>query len=112
MKKYILLLFLGIACTLNAQKIEINVTHTHQDKSNWCVAAATKCVLDYYKKLNNQGKKISQCEIMEWVRTVSNGFGLSGCCSPDPPSPFVHPCDKEGVLLGYDNEKGSAKGIL
>jgi len=110
MRKYILLLFIGLTCVLNAQNIILDVPYIKQDKSNWCSAAVSKCVLDYYKKLNNEGKKYSQCKIMEWVQTVSNGYGSWGCCSPDPPG-HDHPCNK-GVPLGFFNERGSVKEIL
>ena len=104
MKKYILLLFLGLTCTLYAQEIKLNVAPTPQDKDNWCVAAATKCVLGFY------GINKIQCDIMDYIRAVSSGYGGYGCCV-EMPSGFSHPCDK-GVPLGYHHEVGSAKGIL
>jgi len=104
MKKYILLLFIGFNLTLNAQTIELAVPHVKQDKTEWCSAAVSKSVLDYH------GINKSQCNIMEYVRAVSSGYGAYGCCSPDPPG-FEHPCNKP-VPLGFGNEQGSVKGIL
>jgi hypothetical protein len=49
MKKYILTLFIGLTCTLNAQKIELKVNNVKQEQTEWCTVAASKCVLDYYK---------------------------------------------------------------
>jgi hypothetical protein len=73
MKKYILLLFLGFIGSLHAQIIK-PVFYVKQDKTNWCSAACSKCVLDYYGiKLN--GQPLSQCVIMDYVRINSNGYG-------------------------------------
>jgi len=111
MKKYILLLYLGLTATLNAQEIQLNVDYIEQEKTKWCGAAAAKCVFDYYKILNNQSKKYSQCAIMEYVRCVAGSYyGYSGCCTPDPPG-FEHPCNKD-IALGLNDEKGSIKAIL
>jgi hypothetical protein len=110
MKKYILLLFLGFTSALNAQEIKLIVDYVERKKTNWCTAAAAKCVLDFYG-IKQNGKPISQCNIMEYALTVSTGGGNLGCCSPDPPSPFEHICNK-GLLLGYQNEKGSVYDIL
>ena len=103
MKKYFLLLFLGITGTLNAQ-IELKVTQVQQETANWCVAAATRCVLSYNKII------VKQCKIMEYVRQKSSGYGGTDCCL-DPVPNLPYPCDK-GVVLGYSKELGSAWGIL
>jgi len=100
MKKYILLLFLGLTVTLNAQKIELAVEYVEQEETDWCSAACSKCVLDY------KGINISQCNIMEYVRKNSIGYGSTSCCS----KPVIF-CNK-GVDLGIGNEKGSVKDIL
>jgi hypothetical protein len=74
MKNYILLLFLGLAITLNAQILE--VPEITQEYDEWCWAAVSKCVLDYY------GYSHLQCEIAEYTRNVStwHNFGLTPCC--------------------------------
>jgi len=105
MKKYILLLFWGLTCTLNAQEIKLDVAYTPQDQDNWCVAASAQCVLNY-NKINK-----AQCDIMDYVRLLPNSeHGAFPCCLPMSGG-LDHPCYK-GVKLGYHNEKGSAKGIL
>ena len=61
---------------------------------------------------DKNGKPISQCAIMEYVRTNSSGYGTWGCCTPDPPTPgWEHPCNK-GVPFGVFDERGSVKSIL
>ena len=97
MKKYILLLFLGITGTLSAQKIELAVPGVKQEQTNWCVAASTKCVLDYNEIIKNQ------CEIMQYVRDVT-GYNNKCCNSPQS-------CNV-GAPFGYISEKGSALDIL
>ncbi|MDR2970498.1 MAG: T9SS type A sorting domain-containing protein [Bacteroidales bacterium] len=75
MKKYILLLLLGITITVNAQ-VCLVVPKILQEQSEWCWAAASKCVLDYY------GFVHQQCEIAEYVRLngIFNNLGLVNCC--------------------------------
>jgi len=114
MKKYILLLFLGFTSILNAQNIELNVSHVAQYRTEWCSTAAAKCVLDYYGKKLPNGNPITQCVIMdEYIRKICNSHGGPngfGCCVNMEPG-FSHPCNK-GVNLGVFNEKASVKGIL
>ena len=106
MKKIILLLFLGFTGTLNAQTIELNVTPAKSEKNKWCIAATTKCVLGY------KGTSKSQCNIMEYIRANSTEHGDYNCClTINENDPDWHPCNK-GVVLGYNKEKASAKGIL
>jgi len=100
MKKIILLLFIGLTGILNAQDIELAVGYVEQEETYWCSAASAKCVLDY------KGINKSQCNIMEYVRTNSNGYGSLSCCFKP-----VTVCNN-GVPLGIDNEKGSVKGVL
>jgi len=117
MKKYILLLFLGITGIINAQDIiKLNVSYVEQENTEWCSVAAAKCVLDYYGKKLPNGKPITQCIIMdEYIRLICNSHGGTygyGCCLPIPGVPmYKHPCNKP-VPLGFFNEKASAKGIL
>ena len=75
MKKYILLLFLGITITLNAQTLQIPVVA--QEQTDWCWAAVSKCVLEYY------GYSHTQCEIAEYTRSVStwHNYGTTPCCT-------------------------------
>jgi len=109
MKNYILLLFLGITGSLNAQEIKLNVFYVKQQETEWCSAAAAKCILDYYgKKLD--GKPITQCNIMDYVRTIRPDWYGPICC-PKPENVFQYKCNK-GVDLGVFNEKASVKGIL
>ena len=108
MKNYILLLFLGLFGTLNAQEIILDVDYVEQYRSNWCSTAAAKCILDYY------GTPITQCDIMDdYIRKICNSHGGPdgfGCCV-NMEYGFSHPCDKP-VPLGFSNEKASLKGIL
>jgi hypothetical protein len=54
-----------------------NFLRIPQEKSNWCWAAATDMVAEYYYR---QTKEVKQCEL------ASNLFGLSDCCKSDPSS--------------------------
>jgi len=111
MKKYIVLLFLGLTGTLHAQFqpiiLPVPNVDVYPNRNNWCSAAAAECVLKY-KNINK-----GQCEIMNWIRTQPNsGYGGYPCCDPIPGWPSnEHPCDK-GVPFGYYNEKVSVKKIL
>jgi hypothetical protein len=77
MKKYIVLLFLGIAITANAQYIMLDVDGTLADQDNWCWAASSQAVLAYY------GTYKDQCEIAEYVRKNStwHNYGTNPCCA-------------------------------
>lgn len=46
-----------------------------QEHDQWCWAAVSKCVLDYY------GTSVQQCEIAEYTRNTSTlNFGPTNCC--------------------------------
>jgi hypothetical protein len=108
MKKYFLLLFLGITVTLNAQLIKIEgFPYAELKYTDWCAPAASQMVLKY------KGINKTQCEIMDWVKSVNTSYGGPngfGCCVDMAPG-FEHPCHKP-VPLGFFNEKGSVKDIL
>jgi len=104
MNKYILLLFMGLTCSLNAQVIEIkNVRYFKQEKTEWCSAAVSQCVLFY------RGITQGQCDIMNYIKSVDASFGP--ICCPDPPSNLPYNCNK-GVDLGPVYAPASVYGIL
>jgi len=77
MKKYIVLLFLGIAITANAQYM-LDLDGILAEQNNWCWAASSQCVMDYY------GTYKDQCEIAEYVRTSGTTYHYYGsipCCA-------------------------------
>ena len=108
MKKYILLLFLGITFTLNAQThIELLVPHVKQypNRTKWCAVACAECVLKY-KNINK-----NQCAIMDYVRSRDPmTYGEKDFCC-EPANVFPHPCDKS-VKLGFFKEPISVKKLL
>ena len=97
MKKNILLLFLGITFSLNAQDIKISVPLATQEQSNWCGVAASQCVLRYYPP----NRLIQQCVIMEWVRQGAT----NSCCEVPTPQYCNHGIDLYGTT-------GSVQAIL
>jgi hypothetical protein len=75
MKK--ILLLITTCClffSVNAQVL--NVSKIEQEQDQWCWAASSKDILDYY------GIVKKQCEIVEWVRTTATfyNFGSTDCC--------------------------------
>jgi hypothetical protein len=98
MKKYILLLFLGITFTLNAQDIMIDVPVSIQEQSKWCAVASSQCVLRYF------GPFVHQCTIMEYVRQVTLSYGIYDCCDD-----ATKGCNGGISLYGG---KGSVQAIL
>ncbi|MCL2436317.1 MAG: C39 family peptidase [Lentimicrobiaceae bacterium] len=94
----ILLLFLGLTGTLHAQNIALAVPLVTQAQSNWCSAAAAESVLAY------RGISKTQCAIMQYVLDL-DGYNGNNCCA----TPSL--CN-EGVVLGFDNEPNSIKGVL
>ena len=100
MKKYIVLLFLGMLITANAQYM-LDVDGTLADQANWCWAASSQAVLAYY------GTYKDQCEIAEYVRTSGTTFHYYGtipCCA-DP----TWGCTQGAPLNGG---RGSVQDIL
>ena len=102
MKKYIVLLFLGATITLNAQvDIELDVPTVYQEQTNWCWAASSKCVLEYYDF------KHSQCEIADYVRQndTLHDLGDTPCCN------VLNECNKSAAFNGGPGS-GSLQDIL
>jgi len=101
MKKYILLSLWGITITLNAQNAQtLNVPAVVQEQTEWCWAAVSKCVLDYY------GYSHTQCEIAEYTRSVStwHNYGTTPCCTD-----ALQGCNYENYNFG---QTGSIQDIL
>ena len=76
MKKLILLIAVQACMCLTATAQVITIPITKQEQTQWCWAASSKALLDYYKFPK------SQCEIAEWVRNTSkfHNFGQVNCC--------------------------------
>jgi hypothetical protein len=70
-----LLIFL-FAFTLNANAQYVNVPEIIQEQNQWCWAASTKCVLDYFNTPEQQ------CAIADYTRTVApwHSYGTVDCC--------------------------------
>ncbi|MCL2246270.1 MAG: T9SS type A sorting domain-containing protein [Lentimicrobiaceae bacterium] len=103
MKKYILLLFLGVTCTLNAQDIAICVPLVEQEKDSWCAVAASQCVLAY---LGPNHPYVPQCKIMEYVQEkIPHTYGSEKCCTVPTPQK----CNQGIYLYG---QEGTVQAIL
>lgn len=79
--KLIIAIFVFCACW-QARLLSqvINVPQVIQEQTQWCWAASSACVLDYY------GGNTAQCTIAEYTREVStscnpNNYGTTNCCS-------------------------------
>ena len=74
-----LLLALFLSCSM-AQGQVLPVSVVTQEQTNWCWAAVSKCLLNYY------GDTATQCAIAEFTRTTAtwHNYGISSCC--DDPS--------------------------
>ena len=95
----ILLIIIGsLGLKLNAQIL--NVPLVIQEQTNWCWAATSKCVLDYYSFTN------AQCTIADYTRTVAtwHNFGSVNCCV-DP----SQGCNYWNYMWGFP---GSIEDIL
>ena len=100
MKKIILLLVVQACICFTAPAQVISIPRTIQEQTQWCWAACSKGVLDYYKFPK------TQCEIAEWVRNTAtfHNFGQVNCCV-DP--------SKGCNYWNYNfNETGSIQEIL
>ena len=73
-KILIISIFSIFSYTIKAQVLNVNLVI--QEQNQWCWAAVSKCVLDYY------GDSISQCKIAEYTRNVAtwHNFGSQDCC--------------------------------
>ncbi len=99
MKKIsILLLAIITAGSLKSQVL--NVSEVIQEEDQWCWAAVSACILDYYCA------PTPQCEIAEYTRNVAtwNDFGDTDCCV-DP----TLGCNYPNYCWGFD---GSILDIL
>ncbi|GEM_PF-1641691 len=67
-----------------------------QEHNEWCWAAASQAVLEYY------GSIVSQCVIANWA------WGMSDCCE-DTNFDWSHPCNRPNAMYG---QSGSIKAIL
>jgi hypothetical protein len=104
MKKYIVLLFLGITLTLNAQYIALPVPIVIQEQSKWCGAAASLSVLRYHFYWGPL-----QCNIMEYARSINPGMsGFTNCCVNPTPSD----CNNKGLDFFGGEGSGSVGDVL
>lgn len=96
-----IILFLLALITVGQLKSQVlNVSEVIQEQDQWCWAAVSACILDYYCA------PTPQCEIAEYTRNVAtwNDFGNTDCC--DNPSLG---CNYPNYMWGYD---GSILDIL
>ncbi|HSH67523.1 MAG TPA: T9SS type A sorting domain-containing protein, partial [Bacteroidia bacterium] len=78
----------------------LSVSQVEQEQDQWCWAACSKNILDYY------GFSKKQCEIVEWVRKTAtfHNFGSTECCTN---------ASKGCNYWNYNyDEKGSIQDIL
>ena len=99
MKKIVLLLALHACIYLAAPAQELKIPITIQEQTNWCWAACSEVILDYYKFSK------TQCEIAEYARTAAFPiFGNTDCCK-DP----SQGCNQDNYNYGH---AGSIQDIL
>jgi hypothetical protein len=91
-QKFILatfILFITNACVAQTA-YQANVKVTKQEQNQWCWDANCKCIMEYY------GTVVSQCNIVEYVRTLNPGtFGSTACCT-NPSGKCNNPNNIEG----------------
>ncbi len=99
MKKTILLILTLISVGHLKSQV-LNVSEIIQEQDQWCWAAVSACILDYYCV------PTPQCEIAEYTRNVAtwNDFGDTDCCD----NPLLG-CNYPNYLWGYN---GSILDIL
>ena len=99
MKKIILFIFILIT-SVHLKSQVLNVTEVIQEHNQWCWAAVSACVLDYYCT------PTPQCVIAEYTRTVAtwHNFGDTNCCV----NPLLG-CNYWNYNWGFD---GSIQDIL
>jgi len=92
------LFILFIISNIDAQVL--NVPVVTQEETNWCWAASSKCILDYY------GCNKEQCEIVEFVRGISSwhDFGSVNCCDNSNQG-----CNYGNAVAGYS---GSVEEVI
>jgi len=97
---YSLFIFLMLIAGPTGAQV-LNVKKITQENSQWCWAAVSACVLNYY------GQDIKQCDIAEFTRTHEQftdiNFGGSPCCQ----SPFT--CNNWNYM---DGGAGSLQDIV
>jgi len=73
LKLFVFLIF--VSFTIRAQVLYVSAVIQEQDQ--WCWAAVSKCVLNYY------GVNVSQCQIAEYTRLNASwhNFGPVNCCT-------------------------------
>lgn len=81
-----------------------------QTQTNWCWATDSQCILEYY------GTKKTQCEIVEYARTLQpSTFGSSNCCGGSVPSKCNNPNEIKynygitGMIDHFGSIKGTAQ---
>ncbi len=79
LKQKLLALLLLLLFTSRAYTQVLNVPEVIQEQTQWCWAAVSKCILNYY------GYSVSQCQIAEYTRQNAQWyyFGPVNCCT-DP----------------------------
>jgi hypothetical protein len=98
--KKILLLITSCCLFFSVNAQVLNVSKIEQEQDQWCWAASSKDILDYYGIIKKQ------CEIAEWVRTTATfyNFGSTDCCVS---------ASKGCNYWNYNyNSKGSIQDIL
>jgi len=100
MKKIIFLFMIQASLLITAQAQVLNVNNNEQKHDQWCWAACSKTMLDYY------GFVKQQCDIAEWTRTTATfyNFGNANCCTD-----ATKGCNYWNYNYG---EKGSIQEIL
>ena len=78
MKKHFLLLFLGITITLNAQIETLDVPEIKKEQTEWCWAAASKSVLEFY----GHSKRVHDKIPIQTTILYSEISFLIRCCFP------------------------------
>jgi len=79
-------MFLGIGMG-QAAVVTLGVPETIQEHSNWCWAASSKAVLDYY------GSVQTQCAIANWA------WGRNDCCGNNDFN-WSHACNQANCMYG------------
>ena len=96
--RLLLICLLFIPCSLKSFTQILDLNYFPQEKSQWCWAACSQTILDYYNI------SVQQCDIAEFTRTHSSqDFGEIPCC--DTPGA----CNSPNYLYGFG---GSIADIL
>ena len=76
MNKLLILINIYLLSVIDLSGQILPVSLVIQEQNQWCWAAVSKCVLEYYDH------PLSQCEIAEYTRTRAswNDFGTINCC--------------------------------